>query len=389
MNENLYEKIKQRGNKYLELPAQHLTLVSAFNEKSRRVKRQILVHVDLGTVCIDHVFLVSSQLLASAILGVDFFISTSAIINFPERCALFRVAEDMIRQLFDATEDKLATINDDSASGETKGDVCHISIPPIKTTSPPIVYSTGEEHSEVVSETSIALDNDGSTSCRESHAKCSDIIVRCNEYDTGSRNLEVRNDDVAADYSQRIEKESSAPVFSITKGNEGHRDGVLIREYDDKNVDTIEHATPNTTVNCFGATTDDALHTTSTRNDTPDDRVITPDNLEAIINGYGDLSDTQREQLLAVLKKYKSNLTKRPGKYKGFEYHFNVVGKLPKSAGTRTIPFALRDEVRPQIQAMNEDGILEESYSDYVNPLKLVHREKKPVKDMRRCERRD
>jgi hypothetical protein len=30
MKENLYEKIKQRGNKYLELPAQHLTLVSAF-----------------------------------------------------------------------------------------------------------------------------------------------------------------------------------------------------------------------------------------------------------------------------------------------------------------------------------------------------------------------
>jgi hypothetical protein len=35
MNENLYEKIKQRGNKYLEHPAQHLTLVSAFNDNSR------------------------------------------------------------------------------------------------------------------------------------------------------------------------------------------------------------------------------------------------------------------------------------------------------------------------------------------------------------------
>jgi hypothetical protein len=42
MNGNLYEKIKQRGNKYLELPTQHLTLVSAFNDNSRQVKRQIL-----------------------------------------------------------------------------------------------------------------------------------------------------------------------------------------------------------------------------------------------------------------------------------------------------------------------------------------------------------
>ena len=42
MNENLYEKIKQRGSKYLQLPAQHLTLVSAFNNKSRRVKDRFL-----------------------------------------------------------------------------------------------------------------------------------------------------------------------------------------------------------------------------------------------------------------------------------------------------------------------------------------------------------
>ena len=37
MNEDLCERIKQRGNKYLELPAQHLTLVSAFDDNSRRV----------------------------------------------------------------------------------------------------------------------------------------------------------------------------------------------------------------------------------------------------------------------------------------------------------------------------------------------------------------
>jgi hypothetical protein len=80
----IYEMIKQRGNKYLELPTQHLTLVSAFNEKSRRVKRQIFVPVKLGTVFINHVFLVSPQLQTSAILGVHFFINTSAIINFPE-----------------------------------------------------------------------------------------------------------------------------------------------------------------------------------------------------------------------------------------------------------------------------------------------------------------
>jgi hypothetical protein len=73
MNENLYDRIKQRGNKYLELPAQHLTLVSAFNDKSRRVRKQTMLPVKSGDVTIDHVFLVSPQLLTSAIIGVDFF----------------------------------------------------------------------------------------------------------------------------------------------------------------------------------------------------------------------------------------------------------------------------------------------------------------------------
>ena len=62
-----------------------------------------------------------------------------------------------------------------------------------------------------------------------------------------------------------------------------------------------------------------------------------------------------------------------------FEYRFNIVGKLPKSASSRTIPFALRDDVRAQIQDMLIDGILEESYSEYVNPLNLLLREYKPL----------
>ena len=73
-NEDLYERIKQRGNKYLELPAQHLTLVSAFNDKSRRVKRHIFLPVKLGNIAIDHVYLLSPRLLTSAILGVDFLL---------------------------------------------------------------------------------------------------------------------------------------------------------------------------------------------------------------------------------------------------------------------------------------------------------------------------
>lgn len=74
VNENLYEKIEQRGKKYLELPAEHFTLVRAFNDNSRWVMKQTLLPEKLGTFALDHVFLFSSQLLTSAILGIDIFL---------------------------------------------------------------------------------------------------------------------------------------------------------------------------------------------------------------------------------------------------------------------------------------------------------------------------
>jgi hypothetical protein len=73
MNGNLCDIIKQRGNKYIELPAD-LTLLSAFIDESRRVRKQTMLRVKLGNVTIGHVFLVSPQLLTLAVFGVDFFL---------------------------------------------------------------------------------------------------------------------------------------------------------------------------------------------------------------------------------------------------------------------------------------------------------------------------
>ena len=50
-----------------------------------------------------------------------------------------------------------------------------------KHVSPPIDFTTAEEHRAVVSETSIVRGSEGSTSCRENHAKCSEVIVHGNE----------------------------------------------------------------------------------------------------------------------------------------------------------------------------------------------------------------
>ena len=57
-------------------------------------------------------------------------------------------------------------------------------------------------------------------------------------------------------------------------------------------------------------------------------------------------------------------------------------GDMLKSRNAQPIPFALRAQVREQMQEMLEDDILEKSFSDYVNPLTLVER---PGKGIRIC----
>jgi hypothetical protein len=70
-------------------------------------------------------------------------------------------------------------------------------------------------------------------------------------------------------------------------------------------------------------------------------------------------------------------MNKKPGRCKDFKYQFNIQGKPPKQMSSRRIPFALRKQVREQIQEMVADGILEEFFSDYVNPLTIVPKENK------------
>jgi hypothetical protein len=111
-----------------------------------------------------------------------------------------------------------------------------------------------------------------------------------------------------------------------------------------------------------------------------DDRMISAEQLRAKVCEGNRLSTGQQEDLYKMLAKYQQHLTKRPGKCTQFEYEFRIEGSMPHSANSRPIPFALRPQVREQIRAMLQDGILEESHSAYINQITLVVREGKAVR---------
>jgi hypothetical protein len=108
--------------------------------------------------------------------------------------------------------------------------------------------------------------------------------------------------------------------------------------------------------------------------------MITADQLRAKVRENNVLSPQQQNDLYEVLIKYQQHLTKRPGRCNMFEYEFNIEGDMPPTANSRPITFVMRAPVPEQIQAMLRDGILEKSYSAYVNTLTQVHREPKPIR---------
>jgi hypothetical protein len=95
LNKNLYNKLRHAGLQCLELPTQHVNLVSAFSNQSKRVKKQALLEVNIGDTNLDQVVLLSAQLLTEAIIGLDFLISYGAEISFPKRRITLRINEEV------------------------------------------------------------------------------------------------------------------------------------------------------------------------------------------------------------------------------------------------------------------------------------------------------
>jgi hypothetical protein len=101
LNEQLYNtKLRLLGLNCLELPTQHLSLVSAFNERSKRIRKQALLEIQIGDSTVHQVVLLSPQLLTDAILGLAFLINHAAELSFPDRTVSLKINEKFCRLEF-------------------------------------------------------------------------------------------------------------------------------------------------------------------------------------------------------------------------------------------------------------------------------------------------
>jgi len=85
LSEELYHELRSEGVEGLELGVQNAVLVSAFGNKSKRIRVQAMMPICIDDIVMDHIFLISPQLLTQALLGADFCRMNNIIINFPEQ----------------------------------------------------------------------------------------------------------------------------------------------------------------------------------------------------------------------------------------------------------------------------------------------------------------
>jgi hypothetical protein len=344
------------------------------------------LEIQIGGSTVDQVVLLSPQLLTDAILGLDFLVDNAAELSFPDRTVSLKINEEFCWLEFQgASEATRQEVAEASFKKQVKNFALRSTLPCTTAHLSADLYTGQQSHLE--STAAVAGDRLGEVSDGEGHTDIhqgdclliDDILPHCEDAS------DVTDFPATYDVPRRKVQRGCYDALGVTKeGQVADTDGsTCIREMLDKlcsNDDSADDARLCLTASYFRPDNVDTSQKSEANANSLDDRMITADQLCAKISENNILSPQQQNELYGVLIKYQQHLTKRPGRCNVFEYEFKIEGDMPHSANSRPIPFALRAPVREQIQAMLRDGILEESYSAYVNPLTLVHREPKPIR---------
>ena len=76
--------------------------------------------------------------------------------------------------------------------------------------------------------------------------------------------------------------------------------------------------------------------------------------------------------MLSILEKYQDVLTERLGRTGEQEFSLKLLDDKPVSCRPCSLPFAKREAIRAEVQAMLELGVIEPAESAYSAPVVLV-----------------
>ena len=167
MSQDLYNKLRNNGMRNLELPVQNMKLVSAFNDRARRVNIQAMLTLNFGEVSVNQIFLIAPRLMTQVLIGVDFCVANKVTISFPDKCFSMDVDNEVTKHVFLQGTDDLASSLNNSAFDHTRcSDVRLTSVIFLNSAETESLidgHTINIPHKEAESEVSIVRDSSGLT----------------------------------------------------------------------------------------------------------------------------------------------------------------------------------------------------------------------------------
>ena len=333
MSERIYEEFILAGLHTMELTSEGAILITALGTRSKRIKKQVLLHFTLGTDSFEQNFLVCSQLIGPVILGANFFNEYGIVLDFKEQCLCYDMGGEVRKRPFE----KFQETNSEAANTGFAKDC--------------VVRRTG--HTNVTP----PLEDTPRASCS--------IPVYLQEVCEVRREISNYDNALSGSYEDR-ESMSNVDLYCkiMKKGiGKGKRtlmseDALSLSDDENDNVDENDNNDVKLNENAKGTGSDydemqsrqmNGARMDSLKPVSPDPRCMTAEGVVSLIEENENLTSNEKRQLVQLLLKYLNNLTTKPGICKSFEYKFEVNSSAPIVGHSRPIPFSLRPLVRRQI----------------------------------------
>jgi len=320
MNEHLYNRLRHDGLKCLELPTKHVNLLSAFNKKSNRVRKQAMIDVNIGDFKINQIILLPPQLLTDAILGLDFLVDYNAVINCAEQIITLKINGECTKIKFigiKKTTDELDCVEE--SFKDLFRNFGLVSDFPRKLLS--LTADRGQhptDPSVTAKGDALVEDEKGGTIVSKMNKE---QLIENQVNALIPRRVSDRDEYVefVSRYDDACRNFQSTDLNNLAKDKEGHivddcsaTEHEIYEECRKNTTDAANRRTLCFTTTCSKTNAVDTHHKQQgldTRQITTDDRMITAEQLRGKVS-ENNLSPQQQEDLYNVLTRYQQHLTK-------------------------------------------------------------------------------
>jgi len=306
LKEELYHELKSEGVEGLELGVQNAVVVSAFGNKSNRIRVQALMPIRIDDTVVDHIFLVSTQLLTQALLGVEVCWMNNIFLNFPEQ--YFTMEKDGRGShhhfAYDDNIQPMNMTNIDPADHNPKSGVDGMQVATTSTTNGATADYLNYQLLDGAINKVGAVPHGGS---KENGRECP----------VGEQASKDDDNNCTISEPEQVAQRKRNARFSSNETSYDHQDnrkgGESMEKYDVCAANRIGHYE------------DGNIRDTETANDThktiTDDRVITSAHVRELVNEIVYLTCNQKQKLTAILRKHHINLTKNLASVKTLSIH--------------------------------------------------------------------